>query len=141
MAHSFVTSSPGAKGFRAIGVDNKDKIRPVASHILWLDLTDAVCQLQLLDLVSHTDHFFTHLAPRGSSNRAMDRPLPKNAVDAGLPEPARCRSEEFPGGPAGLAEAHSRLFLRVLSNNGIVVLLSSRSVADRFVGFLDPREP
>ena len=46
-AHSFVTSSsvaqaPGAKGFRAIGVDNKDKIRTVVSHILLLDLTDAV---------------------------------------------------------------------------------------------------
>ena len=76
------------------------------ANFLLLDLTDVVCQRQLLCLVSHPDLFFVQLGPpSGSSCRARDKPLPKSAVDAGLSEPARCRSEVFPEGLPGLADA------------------------------------
>ena len=88
------------KGFHSFGVDYiRNKSKRLKGHILHLDLTKAVNQKFIMDLIrAHKVAGVRMAPPCGTASRASDRPLSADARKAGLKRPAPLRSEKEPLG-------------------------------------------
>ena len=105
----------GAKG---VAVDRRDNAHVPEVPVLWIDLTTAGGQQQVLDLIRSGEIGIVWLAvPCGTGSRAREKRIPKWLQDRGVPDAQPLRSDEF---PEGLPSLTGKDAARVASANELV---------------------
>ena len=91
-------------GFEVLAVDFPWNHHKPEHPLLVLDLTETMCQQQLLDRLLLNPPFAVHIAlPCGTGSRARERPISKQAKLAGAPEPSPLRDADHILGLPGLS--------------------------------------
>ena len=100
-----LTAAANKAGYRGLGIDwIRNKAKSTKAHILNLDLTEPSNQKFVLDMINSKKVQAVHMGPPcGTASRARDKPLNRDAVQAGVRRPLPLRSSEFPLGLPNLA--------------------------------------
>ena len=84
-----LTASANKAGYRGLGIDwIRNKAKSTKAHILNLDLTEPDSQKFVMDMINSKKVHAVHMGPPcGTASRARDKPLNRDAIDAGVRRP------------------------------------------------------
>ena len=106
-----------SNGYRALGVDHLHNKQVAKAPVFVADLSDSAGQKMVDEVITEQRPAIVHAGPPcGTSSRARERPIAKELIRQGAPQPRPLRSEAFPLGLPNLTDVEQK---RVTAANSI----------------------